>query len=197
MTPFEPREGFDRIAAAMAEVVSFSRSLPAGLAPVASIYLDGAVGNLIHARDELRAALIGDRAGWRADIAGIGLVQAGVAGEMTSATVTGGEAEGEPGPDLGADAIRSGRMMELSRRTGFAALLASALAEHRWVHVRSGVTWASTWPAADALVRALGGGRPFPAIGHVALRGTIDRRVAEELAALGWRRLSSPRLPGH
>ncbi len=197
MIPFEPRDGFDRIAAAMAEVVTFARALPEGLAPVAEIYLDGAIGNLIHARDELREALGGGVGEWRADIAEAGIVQAGTVGQRTSASVSDDEIELSPCPDLGADLIRSARVLELSRKPAFAALLASALAEHRWLHMASGRTWASTWPIADALLRALGDGRFFPTVDHLVLRGTVDNRVAEELAALGWRRISSPKLPVH
>ena len=166
--------------AAIEEVVTVHRDLQDGPAPVAETYIEGAIGALMHARDALAWALAPDEGSrWRARLSEAGITQGGERGARLSATLEDAGFRAHPRPDIGADLIRSERMIGLAASDGFAALLASALAEHRWLHLASGSTWCGTWPAADALVRALAAGRVPAKIGHRAMRGTLGCRCRQ------------------
>jgi hypothetical protein len=195
-TPYGVECAFRSLAALLEGVDECLRTLPDGVAPVSEVYLEGARGNLIHARDALRKAAEPDRgARWRIRLEKGSTVE--LVGDGSPLSWREGDGEEQIGyarPDLGASLVGSARLAELAGRRTFAAVLASALAEHAWLHLATGTSWSSSWPAADVLVRGLNGGRPFPRIDHREMRGTIDRSVAVELAQLGWRRLSTPSL---
>jgi hypothetical protein len=195
-TPYGVECAFRSLGALFEGLDECLRSLPDGLAPVAATYLEGARGNLIHAREALRKAVEpDDGARWRIRVErGAFTEQVGDGSPLSSREADRDEPIGYKRPDLGASLMLSARLAELATRRSFAALLASALAEHAWLHLPTGTSWSCSWPTADALVRAINGGRPFPRLGHRDLRGTIDRDVAGEMAELGWRRLSSPML---
>lgn len=195
-TPYGVECAFGALAALFEGVDECLRSLSDGLAPVAEAYLEGARGNLIHSRDALRKAVEPDcGARWRVRLErGSAAEQVGDLFPLSWREADFDEPIGYVRPDLGASLMSSARIADLAGRRSFAALLASAIAEHTWLHLATGTSWSCSWPTADALVRALNGGRPFPRLGHRDLRGTVDRDVAVELAELGWRRLSSPGL---
>lgn len=190
------REIHDRFQDILERIDFCRRSLPPEASGTAEIYLQAAYGCALHARDALLAAR-GDDVGlrWRSRLSANGWVQAGERGVGLSWTERSADETLPPTPDLGASLIRSERLPELATSACFSALLASALAQHRWMHLATGCSWTSSWVGAEALVRALNCGRPFPKVTAAEMRGTIDRRVAEELAALGWRKISSPTLP--
>lgn len=187
---------FRILGTALESVDECLRSLPDGLAPVSSVYLEGARGNLLHARDALRTAVEPDSgARWRLRIErGACAEQIGDGSSVSWPEADRKEPIGYARPDLGAALIASSRLADMAGGRSFAALLASSIAEHAWLHLPSGTTWSCSWPAADVLVRALNGGRPFPRLSYRDLRGTVDREVAIELSQLGWRRLRSPGL---
>lgn len=188
---------FDAMRSVIEQTVALRHLLLDGSTPVAETYVEGAVGALLHARDALRnAALTEKRLCWRVRLVETGILQGGDTGARLSTTLEDGGFRSSPRPDVGADLIRSERIAGLVEADGFAALLTSALAEHRWLHLSSGATWCGTWAAAEALVRALGSGRVVTMVDHRVMRGTVDAAVARELASLGWRRISSPALPG-
>ncbi|ANC86673.1 hypothetical protein [Sphingomonas sp. NIC1] len=131
---------------------------------------------------------------WRARLEEAGILQGADAGDRLSVTLEDMGLHPAPRPDLGADLIRSERIEGLVEGGAFAGLLASAVGEHRWIHLATASTWYGGQAAAVALVRAIGAGRPVPTIGHRTMRGTVDEAVAGELAALGWRRIAAPAL---
>jgi len=182
--------------AAVAALAECRRLIPPGLADVSQAYLEGARGALLNARDEFVHATTRDTGQrWRARIAGVDAFQAAGSGERLSDTefLLGVEDIGETRPDLGADLMCSDVLASMTMSPVFSGLLASALADHAWMHLPSASTWMASWPAAEALVRARSGGRWFPRLHARELRGTVDRKVAQELATLGWRRLEAPR----
>ena len=194
--PYGVECAFGGLGALLEGIDECLRSLSDGVAPIAEVYLEGARGNLIHARDALRKAVEPDcGARWRIRVEkGAAAEQVGDGSPLSWCEADRDEPIGYARADLGACLLGSPRIADLAGRRSFAALLASAIAEHAWLHLASGTSWSCSWPTADALVRALNGGRPFPRLGHRDLRGTVDREVAVELAQLGWRRLTSPGL---
>jgi hypothetical protein len=99
-------------------------------------------------------------------------------------------------PDLGADLMPSSTAREFCRGPIGSALLFDALARHRWMHRTSGSKWSADTSGAQALVSALTAGRGFPLLESTATAGLLDLEVVELLAALGWDRILSTRMPG-
>lgn len=181
---------------ALEAVDACCRSLPPTVSPTAALYLQAAFGSLINARDVYVQHAERDRGSrWAARMEALGRLQAGDRNSPLSDGDGAPEMPVPPAPDLGATIVRADALRSLATTRGFSAMLAHAIGEHRWLHVASGATWTCSWPGADAIVRALNEGRSFPRVTAAEMRGTIDRRVAEELARLGWRRISSPGLP--
>ena len=99
--------------------------------------------------------------------------------------------------DLGADLFGSPEARSLCEGPIGATLLFCALAHHQWLHIASGAKWSTDRSGARALVAALnsGAGCTMPAVG--LMTRLVDVEVVDMLAAMGWARLISPRMPGH
>ena len=179
------------IAAILSSVDLLRRAVAHGVSPLAEVYLEGARGNLHHARE----ALLYGADTLTADLRGVRVVR-DTQGALCRLELPDGWAdEAHPArPDLGADLLSSPDVARLSSGWLMGGMLVSALADHAWLHLATGTSWATDRSGALALVAALGGGRPVADLRYAELAGTLEVGLVRTLAGLGWRRLRSPRL---
>lgn len=172
------------------------RLLAGGDAPLAEVYLEGARGNLQHARSAVIRRLRANGCQWTVEL-GSGAKISVIGGERICRLVRPKGWRDEmlpPRADLGADLIRSEMFRSRASGRWAAAMLAAALADHSWLHVASGTEWATDRSGALALVSALSGGRPVDMLAVEDLDGALEEGLLRDMAALGWRRLTTPRL---
>lgn len=96
---------------------------------------------------------------------------------------------------LSVDILFDRKIRRLARDAAFAALLADALSQHRWLHLSSGAIWNGGHLAARAVVQLICGRNPLQILGPWETSGLLDEQIAAELLRLGWTWLESPTLP--
>lgn len=195
MTGREEIDGPEALAGALSSLDRLRRDAVADGAAIAEVYIEAARGNLHHARSALidhrrRCVDRDDRAGALACLA----IDSGQ--PLCRLSVPDGWRDEchPPRPDLGADLVGSSAFADIARGWLMGGMLVSALADHTWLHLASGILWSTDRAGASVLVAAIGGGRPVAALSAVDLEGTLEEGVVRALAALGWRRLTTPRL---
>lgn len=172
------------------------RRLEGGAAPMAVVYLEGARGCLHHARESMLHYMRRAGEDWSMRLPG-GATIVGETGRRLCRVETPPDWQDEvlpTSPDLGSDLFASQEMREGARGRLFCAMLAAALADHTWLHLPTGSSWATDRSGAVALVGALAGGRPIDFLTVDQLSGSLDETIVRQIAGLGWRRLRSPRL---
>lgn len=181
---------------ALSTMDMLKRTLEGGMAPMAVVYLEGARGCLHHARESMLHYMRQVGEDWSLRLTG----DATIAGETGRRlcrveTLPGWKDEILPtSPDLGSDVFASPEMRTGARGRLYAAMLTAALADHAWLHLATGKSWATDRSGAVALVGALSDGRPIDVLTVEQLSGSLDETVVRQIAVLGWRRLRSPQL---
>ena len=157
---------------AVSAIDRLRRELAHGCIPIATVYAEGARGNLEHVREAL--------ASFRRKCAAPGWV-------FVDDDLDDDEAR-PPGRDVGCDLLSDAVVRADAGRPAFAGRLASALASNEFLHLASGARWSTDASGAAMLVSMLNGSRPFP------LRrddGVVQPDIAAALVRHGWRRMRS------